>query len=178
MKRETIPCIPFIPVNSFLPDPRHPRKSAARKLSLLVRLSHVRSCTFVVSVLKAEPRNTRRYTKRKPRNKKLPSLFRRGAEALRGGVVVQKNQILFKAAASWCVQKTPLLTKEGWQRLPLTGWFYRCRYLESRVRRIRENHPAEAAPLLRKEGSFFFREVLSRAAFVCLVCFVVRFQKQ
>ena len=26
---------------------------------------------------------------------KLPSLFRRGAEALRGGVVVKKNQILF-----------------------------------------------------------------------------------
>jgi hypothetical protein len=44
---------------------------------------------------------------------KLPSLFRRGAEALRGGVVVKKNQILEGLPPRQPRRLTPLLNKEG-----------------------------------------------------------------
>src|SRR5687767_4447126 len=44
---------------------------------------------------------------------KLPSLFRRGAEALRGGVVVKKNQILLDYHPVRPKRRPPLLNKEG-----------------------------------------------------------------
>src|SRR5687768_2233092 len=44
---------------------------------------------------------------------KLPSLFRRGAEALRGGVVVQKNLILILLPPRQPKRLPPLLNKEG-----------------------------------------------------------------
>ena len=48
-------------------------------------------------------------------------------------------------------QKAPLLTKEGWQTLRLTGWFSVSRIL---LTSLSENHlPATAVPLLRKEES-------------------------
>src|SRR5688572_16939161 len=50
--------------------------------------------------------------------KKLPSLFRRGAEALRGGVVVKKNQILFELPPRPPKRRPPLLNKEGSFVLP------------------------------------------------------------
>ncbi len=51
-------------------------------------------------------------------------------------------------------QKAPLLTKEGWHPLRVTGWFSRLGSFNARGNGCREPPPpATAVPLLRKEGS-------------------------